>query len=1118
MTTDLVYPMLDSYDSIQNVLLIDQSALQSQVFYDSANAATYPILYNSLTKREDLSQLLSRFTHLDRIAFVFHGIYPGCYYDKPFLEEPFFTLDASGSVIVSENVSFVQSLITTFTVSHVDFLGCNLLLSEEWIKYFDVLSASCVIGASNDQTGNLKYGGDWILENTTENVRATYFTSQIENYSDLLVTTAITSNVTLTQSGTNLTNGTTTYDWTNNGPIPISSAVTVKFGGSINITTATQTFNISASNVTIDGSNNTVTVNNFASFPGLFTINPSLNNITLQNIKLVGSSARPTNGMLVGATAAAAYPNEFNVLNCSITGTASFVVNTGFFFGPQSSTYGNTTVLNCFNTIQIGTTINATEYQAGFFPPQTTVRTNSIFNMTNCYNSGNIGPSNGQAGLIATGLIINANAVVTLRNCFNTGNIINGGYNAGLICPDIRTLSNTSILNLTNCYNTGSYSTTSPNCYGLTSGFVNISTAGNINLTNCYNTGTMSNGAALILLSIPNPVNCYVNIINSYSTAVAPLVSGGLTRVTLTNTFSTAGGSWTDSSANAALTNTPTSVFIPGTVWASPATNTPYLLSSYTGNTYVQSTSSFTGNLYVPNTASVVVRSYTTGAAAYGTSFTLLSVNSANPATYATIASGVISFSNLLTGTYLARVLSYTLTNSQYSNYVFSTFTIVATIPTYPANTYNHTFYTYSSATPTVLTRTIYNAAGVLQTSTDISFGGQNILTALTALDSSPYTIGLVDTSNNKVSMDLAFFGAYNATLTTTQQNAMMTYVNTYKEPRTAATTYAVTVSGGVFNINGVAQPNLTFVSGNLYVFDQSSPTNIGNTLVLGTTPNVSSSIVGNNVVYNGTPGYPNAYTLIDLSGTNPATTSLYYFSSSTTGMGSTPPPFATNIYVNSTTSTSVTSILIKPWTTVNGSEPYKFSKTAGSGSYSGTYYVSSSSICDNNPGTFGPVQMFDISYSAAPIEFGWLSGRYKYNDSNGQYIGSNSTTYNTSSTITGEWAQIQIPYALKLKSFTFLPTSNWVNSLPVTFYILGSNNGTTWTNLYNVTNYVYSTYITTNTQFTDSSYLTTFTVTPVNKAYSYFRLVINGAFNSNSGFVGLKQWNLYGDAYTTAF
>lgn len=886
MTTyeNLVYPMLDSYDSIQNVLLIDQSALQSQVFYDSANTASYPILYNSLTKREDLSQLLSRFTHLDRIAFVFHGIYPGCYYDKPFLEEqPVFTLDGSGSVIVSENVAFVQTLISTFTVSHVDFLGCNLLLSEEWLKYFDVLSANgCTVGASNDQTGNLKYGGDWILENTMENVQNIYFTSQIEDYSDLLVTTAITTNKTLTQSGTELTDGTTTYNWTANGPIPISgSNITVKFGGNINITTAAQTFNITGSNVTVDGSNNIVTVNNFASFPGLFNIASSLNNITLQNIKIVGSSAQPTSGILVGPTTTI-YPDGFNILNCSVTGSATITQNSGIFCGINTNiqanfpTFGNTTVENCFNTIPIG----SIQYQSGFFSHGQTVRSNARFNMTNCYNSADIGPSAACSGLIGTNFTINTNAIVTLTNCFNTGNIIGGSqYSSALVNPDIIFNSNSSILNLTNCYNTGNFTNVSNAFnYGLISGFKAGSVGGNINLTNCYNTGTMTNGGALINLTSTTPANCYINIINSYSTAVAPLVGGALTNVTLTNTFSTAGGSWTDSSANAALTGIPSSIYNPGTVWASMSANTPYILSS------------ITGTLYSPNTASVVVNTYTTGAAAFGTNLTLVSVNSANPATYATInaTTGVISFSNLSAGTYLARVLSYRLTNSKYTNYVFSTFTIFG--PLYQANAYNHTFYTYSSANPTVLTQTVYNAAGGQQSVTDMSFGGQNIQTVLTALDVAPYTVGIRDTSNNKVSMDLAFFGAYNTTLTTTQQNAMITYVNTnYKEPRTAATTYAVTVADGVFNINGSYQ-NLTFVSGNLYVFDQSSPTNVGNLLVLGTTLDVSSSIVGNNVIYNGTPGSANAYTLIDLSGTNPATTSLKYFSLTTTGMGYTQP------------------------------------------------------------------------------------------------------------------------------------------------------------------------------------------------------------------------------------
>ena len=94
---------------------------------------------------------------------------------------------------------------------------------------------------------------------------------------------------------------------------------------------------------------------------------------------------------------------------------------------------------------------------------------------------------------------------------------------------------------------------------------------------------------------------------------------------------------------------------------------------------------------------------------------------------------------------------------------------------------------------------------------------------------------------------------------------------------------YTVKVSGGVYWIstNGgesVQQPSLTFTSGGLYLFDQSDSSNVGNRLVLGT--GVDTGTVS--VVTNGTPGSANAYTLIDVSGT----TSLYYFSSTTTGMG----------------------------------------------------------------------------------------------------------------------------------------------------------------------------------------------------------------------------------------
>lgn len=43
-----------------------------------------------------------------------------------------------------------------------------------------------IVGASNDITGNIKYGGDWILENTSEDVETIYFTQNINYYEYLL--------------------------------------------------------------------------------------------------------------------------------------------------------------------------------------------------------------------------------------------------------------------------------------------------------------------------------------------------------------------------------------------------------------------------------------------------------------------------------------------------------------------------------------------------------------------------------------------------------------------------------------------------------------------------------------------------------------------------------------------------------------------------------------------------------------------------------------------------------------------------------------------------------------------------------------------------------------------
>jgi hypothetical protein len=91
---------------------------------------------------------------------------------------------------------------------------------------------------------------------------------------------------------------------------------------------------------------------------------------------------------------------------------------------------------------------------------------------------------------------------------------------------------------------------------------------------------------------------------------------------------------------------------------------------------------------------------------------------------------------------------------------------------------------------------------------------------------------------------------------------------------------YTITVNG-VFYVDGSPTPTLSLINGVNYVFDQSDSTNTGNTLVIGTVPDVSSSIVSSGLTIMGTPGQPGAYTHYVSDGTP-----LYYFSYQNQNMG----------------------------------------------------------------------------------------------------------------------------------------------------------------------------------------------------------------------------------------
>ena len=181
----LIYPTINP--ACKNILLIDQSIKNSQIFSDSVNADTFPITYSTTsTKSELLTLLKTNFISIDRLAICFTT---GSKTKKFLDNQPFFTKEettSSGSY--SENLTFLIALIKEFNVKNIDFLACNTLNYPNWVNYYSILTkeTTIIVGASNDKTGNIKYGGDWVMENTSENVELIYFTTTIEYYTYLL--------------------------------------------------------------------------------------------------------------------------------------------------------------------------------------------------------------------------------------------------------------------------------------------------------------------------------------------------------------------------------------------------------------------------------------------------------------------------------------------------------------------------------------------------------------------------------------------------------------------------------------------------------------------------------------------------------------------------------------------------------------------------------------------------------------------------------------------------------------------------------------------------------------------------------------------------------------------
>ena len=145
-----------------------------------------------------------------------------------------------------------------------------------------------------------------------------------------------------------------------------------------------------------------------------------------------------------------------------------------------------------------------------------------------------------------------------------------------------------------------------------------------------------------------------------------------------------------------------------------------------------------------------------------------------------------------------------------------------------------------------------------------------------------------------------------------------------------------------------------------------------------------------------------------------------------------------------------------------------------------GTYIASASSYFVGY--NLAPYLVFDGNIATY-----WQTGTQVYNSS-GIYTGSNGQNG-----YSGEWIQIQLPNAIRLDKFSMLPLSNIEGSIayaryrsPRDFRVFGSNNGSSWTQLFD----------TNNLEWTIDTKV--FTVTGNQNSYTYYKFVVNKTGNAS--------------------
>ena len=889
--------------NIKHVLLIDSFVSDNHLFYDSANADTFPIIYSYNSNTDELLSLLRRkfpASSIQRISLVFHDRGPNFMADFVNNQRLFEESDLiENQTSFTENVSFLISCINEFHVAHIDFLACNTLQYSNWLSYYALLTAqtSVMVGASNDATGNIKYGGDWILESTNEDIRELYFTENIFNYASTLVSlnaNGATQAIYLQMSGANMQYSigslTAPSTWTTIvWPVLITNTNATPGPSNVLRVVATQALTMSATTggaasgyfypgsqyITFDGSGNTITISSIPTYPGFIQNGASTTNgyanIGVQNFTTaISGTSTLANGAgwlcqgFFGRGASGCF-----ITNCTNSGVIN-VDNAGGIVGQGAggNTGGSLTITNCTNS----GAISGGMYAGGVAGQGTAYYYGSV-TFTNCTNTGAI--TQLSTGGITGGYAGNGNASVTFTNCTNSGTI--SGNSSGGIAGQSTGYSSGSAT-FTSCSNTGLLSgvaaggivggnagqgnglVTTINCFnignitgqyagGIVGNAFAFNTSQNCVIRGCYNTAPISgnNAGGLVGGSIgftnSTSYNAVVDISNCYSIGNISTTAGGICGgySSAYSTFPTIRIANCYSSGTLVDANS-------GLVAISLITApTNYLQSPYytTTKTYVvngtaswSDTAANTALTAGTTPASINTPGSVWSSIVANTPYVLSGFNAAlySPNSATSTSADYVSAASVFGST---SAYTYNLVSMSQSSNVLTmrVFVYKGTAPNYYSYNYNTFTLTNSTLSPALLTPTIATTTGVLTIPLPLTIAANGSLNSVHLQMS---TGSIQYSTDNKATWTTIINAKFPVAIINTNPSASSVL--------NVVATQALTISNTYGNMLGY------FIAGSQYItFDGS-----GNTITMNTITNYPGFIQNGGI--NGASGYANGY------------------------------------------------------------------------------------------------------------------------------------------------------------------------------------------------------------------------------------------------------------------